>query len=192
MEQEYEIRLWSAYREGDKDALGTLAERHYRTLIRYGLKFGVEQTIVEDCIQNIFLFLWQNRNRINTTGSVKFYLLKSLRHALLHYRDEQRRFSRVDQEEWEWSFPDQFNTESHLIEQESFAAIVSQLQAQLAALPKREREAIYLRFYENLEVHEIADIMGINRQSVSNFLQKALGRIRSRWMSTLAAVLVFY
>src|SRR5690606_31778216 len=99
---------------------------------------------------------------------------------------DQQRFSHVDNGEWEWSFPDHFNAEAHLIEKESFAAVVAQLQAQLAALPRREREAIYLRYYENLEVHEIAEIMAINRQSVSNFLQKALTRIRSRWMSTLA------
>lgn len=192
MEQDDEIRLWSAYREGDKDALGTLAERYYRTLTRYGLKFGVDRFVVEDCIQNIFLTLWQNRRRISMTGSVKFYLLKSLRHAIMHYRDDQQRFSRVDESEWDWSFPDRFNAEALLIEKESFAATVSQLQAQLSALPKREREAIYLRYYENLEVHEIAEIMGVNRQSVSNFLQKALSRIRSRWLSTLAIFLMFH
>ncbi|GAA4432178.1 sigma-70 family RNA polymerase sigma factor [Ravibacter arvi] len=189
---EDEIRLWSAYREGNKDALGTLAEHYYRTLTRYGLKFGVDRFVVEDCIQNVFLTLWQNRSRISTTGSVKFYLFKSFRHDILHYRDAQQRFSRVDESEWDWSFPDRFNAEAHLIEKESFAATISQLQTQLSALPKREREAVYLRYYENLEVHEIAEIMGVNRQSVSNFLQKALGRIRSRWMSTLAALLVFY
>ena len=192
MEQDDEIRLWASYRDGNKDALGTLAERYYRTLTRYGLKFGVDRAVVEDCIQNIFLYLWQNRLRINMTGSVKFYLLKSLRHAIIHYLDDQQRFSHVEDGEWAWSLPDHFNAEAFLIEKESFTAVITQLQAQLEALPKREREAIYLRYYENLEVHEIADIMGINRQSVSNFLQKALTRIRSRWMSTLAAILVFH
>jgi RNA polymerase sigma factor (sigma-70 family) len=192
MKQNDEIQLWSAYREGDKDALGSLAEHYYRTLIRYGSKFGVDRFVVEDCIQNIFLTLWQNRSRIGNTGSVKFYLLKSLRHEIVHYRDGQQRFSPVDENEWDWSFPDRLNAEVILIEKESFAETVSQLQAQLAGLPKREREAIYLRYYENLEVNEIAEIMGVNRQSVSNFLQKALGKIRSRWMSTLAIFLTFY
>ncbi len=190
MDKDDEIRLWSAYREGDIDALGTLAERYYRTLTRYGMKFGVDRFVVEDCIQNIFLNLWQNRLRIGMTPSVKFYLLKALRRAIVHYRDYQERFS--DADVWEWSVPDQFNTEALLIEKESFEAIVSQLKTQLAALPRREREAIYLRYYENLEVHEIAELMGVNRQSVSNFLQKALTRIRSRWIPTLALCLVFY
>ncbi len=190
MEQVDEIQLWSAYREGDMDALGILAERYYRTLTRYGMKFGVDRFVVEDCIQNIFLHLWQNRLRTGMTPSVKFYLFKALRHAIVHYRHYQQRFSDVG--EWEWSFPDQFNAEAYFIEKESLAATISQLQTQLAALPRREREAIYLRYYENLEVHEIAEIMGVNRQSVSNFLQKALSRLRSRWMSTLAAFLIFY
>jgi DNA-directed RNA polymerase specialized sigma24 family protein len=67
--------LWQAYRAGDKQALGLLAERYYGVLKHYGLKFMVEESIVEDCIQELFLQLWQNRLQINETDSVKHYLL---------------------------------------------------------------------------------------------------------------------
>jgi RNA polymerase sigma factor (sigma-70 family) len=192
MNHEEDVKLWLAYLQGDREALGLLAERHYRMLLRYGLKFGEDSQVVEDCIQNIFLELWQSRLRISATPSVKFYLIKSLRHAIIHHRGYQKRFKFVEEKEWEWSFPDHVNAETYLIEQESLAEVLSQLQAQLSALPRREREAIYLRFYENLSVDEIAGIMGVNKQSVSNFLQKALAKLRSRWTPTLALCLVFY
>jgi RNA polymerase sigma factor (sigma-70 family) len=186
-----DIQLWLAYREGDRDALGSLAERYYRTLIRYGLKFAVDRFVVEDSIQNIFLQLWHNRLRISATPSVKSYLFKALRNAIQHYKDYQRRFSHFEDHEWEHALPDHFNGETYLVEKESFAAIVSQLQTQLAALPKRQREAVYLRYYENMDVHEIAEIMGVNRQSVSNFLQKAIVRLRTHWMVPLAICFIF-
>lgn len=192
MERDEDIQLWLAYREGDRDALGSLVEYYYRTLIRYGLRFGVDQYVVEDCIQNIFLNLWKNRLRISATPSVKLYLFKALRNAIMHYRHYQQRFSHFEEAEWELSFPDHFNAETYLVGKETFAAIISQLQTQLAALPKREREAIYLRYYENMEVHEIAEIMGVSRQSVSNFLQKALIKLRTRWMVPLALCLLFF
>jgi RNA polymerase sigma factor (sigma-70 family) len=191
VERDDDIQLWLAYREGERDALGSISERYYKTLLRYGLKFAADRFVVEDCIQNIFLELWRNRLRISATPSVKSYLFKALRHAVMHHRNYQRRFSYLDDHEWEISFPDHFNAETYLVEKESFAAVLSHLQAQLTELPKRQREAVYLRYYEDMEVHEIAEIMGVNRQSVSNFLQKAILRLRTHWMVPLAICVIF-
>jgi RNA polymerase sigma factor (sigma-70 family) len=46
-------------------------------------------------------------------------------------------------------------------------------------LPKRQKEIIYLKFFENLGREEIADIMQISPQAVSNLLQKALKNLRA-------------
>lgn len=174
-------QLWRAYQGGDNHALGILAERYYRTLRRYGLKFSVDAAVVEDCIQDIFLELGQNRQRIGSTGSVKFYLLKALRNNIFQHMRYQQRF--LDPAlDLELTLPDNFNAEALLIEQETLLDITSQLNAVLQTLPKREREALYLRYYENLSVAEIAEIMDVNRQSVSNFLQKAIQKIRAKWV----------
>lgn len=178
--------LWEAYRSGDNQALGIIAERYYRTLQRYGLKFGVDSSVVEDGIQDLFLFLGQNRERIGSTGSVKFYLLKGLRNNILKYHRYHQRFQDMD-DDWRIDFPENINAEALLIEQETLSETLFQLKSLLESLPKREREALYLRYYENLSVAEIADIMAVNKQSVSNFLQKALIKLRSKW--TVATVL---
>lgn len=179
-------QLWEAYRSGDNEALGILAERYYRTLQRYGLKFGVDSTVVEDGIQDLFLFLGQNRERIGATGSVKFYLLKGLRNNILKYHRYHQRFQDME-DDWSIEFPETIHAEALLIEQETLSETLFQLKSLLEGLPKREREALYLRYYENLSIPEIADIMGVNKQSVSNFLQKALTKLRSKW--TVALVL---
>ncbi|KAA0994250.1 sigma-70 family RNA polymerase sigma factor [Dyadobacter sp. UC 10] len=184
--------LWLAYRHGDNKALGILAERYFTTLKRYGLKFMVDEAIVDDCIQDLFLDLWQNRHKINQTPSVKFYLLKSVRNSILEHLRYQQRFASDDSLPWDSGLPEQFNAESLLIEQETLDSLVQQINAQMATLPKREREALYLRYFENLSVTEIAAIMGVNRQSVSNFLQKALSRIRTKWLVTMTFILLFF
>ena len=173
--------LWQSYREGDKQALGQLAERYYRVLRHYGLKFMLDGSVIEDCIQELFLQLWQNRLQINDTESVKHYLLKSLRHHILQYLRSQKRqtFQELD---WDMSVPDEMDTETLMIRQESLDILSCTIQAQLAALPAREREALYLRYYENLSIPEIAEVMEVNRQSVSNFLQKALSKLRTKWL----------
>ena len=148
----------------------------------------VQEQVVEDCIQDLFLQLWQNRLQINETESVKHYLLKALRHHVLQYHRAKSRMSTEDLD-WDASIPDEYDAETLLIERESLSALTQSMQAQLQKLPPREREALYLRYYENLSVAEIAEVMNVNRQSVSNFLQKALVKVRNRWLET---TLVFF
>ncbi|ARK10591.1 sigma-70 family RNA polymerase sigma factor [Fibrella sp. ES10-3-2-2] len=174
--------LWISYRQGDKQALGKLAERYYRVLRHYGLKFMVDGAIVEDCIQELFLQLWQNRSRINDTDSVKHYLLKSLRHHILQNLRAQKK-QPVQDIDWTGFLAEDISAETLLIQQESLDSLTATIKAQLATLPAREREALYLRYYENLSIPEIAEIMNVNRQSVSNSLQKALNKLRTKWLS---------
>lgn len=177
----YQVRdqiLWDSYREGDKQALGTLVERYYSVLRRYGLKFMIDEATVEDCIQELFLQLWQNRLHINDTCSVKHYLLKSLRHHIIQFLRTEKQFIGQD---WDCTLPEEENVETLMIREEVTLFQINELKRQLLTLPAREREALYLRYYENLSVTEIAEMMNVNRQSVSNFLQKALLKLRSRW-----------
>ena len=68
-----------------------------------------------------------------------------------------------------------------MIREEVIIFQLNELKRQMLTLPTREREALHLRYYEDLSVPEIAEVMNVNRQSVSNFLQKALSKLRSRW-----------
>lgn len=184
--------LWLAYRSGDNEALGVLAQRYYGALRRYGMKFLVGESVVEDCIQDLFLDLWQNRERISQTPSVKFYLFKAIRHSILGHMRYQQRFASEESLDWDTSLPENFNAESLLIEQETLNGLVAQMRTQMDALPKREREALFLRYYEDMSVADISGLMGVNRQSVSNFLQKGITRIRAKWLVSIVLNLFFF
>ena len=57
----------------------------------------------------------------------------------------------------------------------------------LNGLPPRQREIMYLRFYENLDFENISQIMEISKQSVHNLLQKAYKNFRAEWVVLLIA-----
>lgn len=156
------------------------------------MKFLVDESIVEDCIQDLFLDLWQSRERISQTPAVKFYLFKALRHSILGHLRYHQRFVSEESLDWDTSLPENFNAESLLIEQEALNGLVTQMHAQMEALPKREREALFLRYYENMSVADISDLMGVNRQSVSNFLQKGITKIRAKWFVSMVLNLFFF
>ena len=63
-----------------------------------------------------------------------------------------------------------------LLEKEQLT--VHKVKEAINQLPVRQQEALYLRYFEGMDVDHIAQIMHINRQSVSNHLHKALTYLR--------------
>ena len=182
--------LWNYLREGDEEAYSELARRYYRTMLQYGQKFTPNVQLIEDAIQDLLVHLWLHRATINDTPSVKFYLLKSFRHrilkALKSLSDEVELTERFDD-----LLPDH-SCEDTLIRGESDQALTNQVQVVLDQLPVRQQEVIYLRFFQNLKPEEIAGLLSINPQSVSNIIQRALGNLRELWPSVQPYLLLIY
>ncbi|WP_338868705.1 sigma-70 family RNA polymerase sigma factor [Spirosoma sp. SC4-14] len=172
-------QLWQQFREGDTVALGLLAKKYYQTLFRYATKFTKDTTLIEDAIQDIFLNLWEHRTHLNDTFFVKFYLLKTLRH---HFIKQHQKPLPISERLTSWfDVSDDNGAESRIIDEESWQLTRQQLTTRMADLSKRQQEALYLRYYENLTYEQIAQTMGINSQSVANLLQNSLKRLRDHW-----------
>jgi RNA polymerase sigma-70 factor (ECF subfamily) len=170
--------IWQRFRTGDRAALEALARRFYRPLLHYGTRFTADEELIKDSIQELFLTLWQQRGSLGETGSVKLYLFKALRHRLF------KEFKRQDLFRHDWTdeeLPDEAE-EPPFIRQEQATHDQAQLHRLLTGLTDRQREMLYLRYYENLSNEAIAQLMGINRQSVANALHRALEKLRENWV----------
>ncbi|RIV19896.1 sigma-70 family RNA polymerase sigma factor [Fibrisoma montanum] len=178
--------LWQQFRDGDTTALGQLAKKYYRTLFNYATRFTKDSALIEDSIQDVFLKLWTQREQLSDTYFVKFYLLKTLRHHLikLHQRSQP-----ISESLTSWlDVSEDNNAETQIIREENWHLMTSQLKTKVADLSKRQQEALYLRYYENLTYEQIAQTMGINAQSVANLLQNSLKRLREHWTYLLLFV----
>ena len=71
--------VWDTFRSGNRKAFDYIFHRHIRLLYTYGSRISVDQGLVEDCIQDLFIDLWNKRESLGNTDNVKFYLLTSLR-----------------------------------------------------------------------------------------------------------------
>jgi RNA polymerase sigma factor (sigma-70 family) len=188
LRQEEDLLLWQQFRAGDAFAMGVLAKKFYSPLFHYGTKFTKEAVLIEDCIQEVFLRLWDRRESLGDTPSPKFYLFKALRHQLI--KSQQRQHKKGEPLNWETEASSEENAEQQLIQQEQLDITYHNLQAFVADLPKRQQEALYLRYYENLSYEDIALIMGIHSQSVANLLQNSLKSLRGRWPASTLILLL--
>lgn len=182
--------LWQRFRAGDERALGELARVHYPSLYNYGLRLTTDSELVWDTIQDLFLELWDHRETIGNAVFVKTYLLKALRYKLLKILAHQ---SPIQFDESEpVNMPFSASIEEEIIDNELHNEQSRLLHQLMAGLNKRQQEVLYLRFYQNLDNHEIAQIMGMERQSVANLLYRTFKELRSQWSpDLLMSLLVF-
>lgn len=187
-----EYDLWQAFKGGDRDAFGRILDQYYPLLLKYGIRFYSDKEFVKDSVHDLFIELWNRREYLADVVSIKSYLLQSLRRNILRESGRLKWFREADSISEEYSFDVQFNVETYLIANESEKENVKKLQAHLAQLTKRQREAIFLRFTEDLPYEQIADIMAINYRSAVNLVHEALKTIRKNWIVIfLAGIFTF-
>lgn len=189
MTDERTAQLWDAFRNGDAGALSALFEVYYDPLYHYGLKLTGDEELVKDCIQNLFQKLWRRREGLRAVQVVKAYLFKALRR---HLGDETKllRQHRHLLPTYTDSFEVTYSHEEFLIAQQGNAEQSARLLAALNQLSKRQREALYLKFYDGFSYERIAEVMSLNTQSVRNLVFNALQGLRKVMVLALALVLI--
>jgi RNA polymerase sigma factor (sigma-70 family) len=173
-----DLFLWNEFRSGNAEAFGALIRVHYPDLFQYGTRFTKNKELVKDCLQDLFLELWANRETISETSFVKYYLLKSLRRRLNKKIGRSRYTGSWEELHFESLFNGSPSIEVSIIREENLAELVRKMRQALAGLSKRQQEVIYLRFYLDADIDEIAEIIGLNRQSVYNLLHEGLKKLK--------------
>jgi RNA polymerase sigma factor (sigma-70 family) len=176
--------LWDLFRNGSEAAYTTLIRKYSKPLFNYGYRICQDRDFLKDCIQDVFLELWNRRERINSTPAVKWYLFKAVRLRIFR---ERQKWDKTEELNENYEFLVEFNIESKIITELEVTSLNSRIQQVLNLLPTRQREIMYLRFYENLDFDNISQIMEINKQSVHNLLQKAYKNFRTEWVILVIA-----
>jgi RNA polymerase sigma-70 factor (ECF subfamily) len=128
----------------------------------------------EEVVQDLFIFLWENRTNIDIKSSLRAFLYTSVKNRSLNYiRNHKTRVLHED------SFArDQSQQISQIIdfcEREELQKVVEDC---LADLPKQCREIFELSRNENLTYNEIAQKLSISPKTVENQIGIALKKLR--------------
>ncbi|HEY9257438.1 sigma-70 family RNA polymerase sigma factor [Chitinophaga sp.] len=177
----HENELWYSYKEGDVKALEGLYEQFYTSLTNYGFKFTPDHVCIEESMQDLFLKLWQNRERIARPAVVKQYLYFSFRRILL--RKLEYSPSRHEEELAGEHIPFYLDLtyEHPLIRKERMEELTAKVDALLSTLTNRQREAVFLKYYEDLSYEQIAEIMHMNIGGTYKLIYRALERLREQF-----------
>jgi RNA polymerase sigma factor (sigma-70 family) len=183
--------LWQAFRLGDEHAFTALYQRHVRILFSYGKKLLYDDDDVEDLIQDLFIDLWQSRERLSDVDSPKFYLFRALRRRIhkstLPLRGIVQNWESTNEDSLPVTLPKEF----YLIEEEDFQKQKDSLNSWLKTLPIRQYEVLMLRYYQDFSYAQISEILSINEQSVRNLIQRAVLKLRHLSLHTIFIAFLF-
>lgn len=187
-----EQQLWRQFQRGDEQAFRELYQAHVRHLLNYGLRLSGSLSVVEDCIQDLFAELWQYRKTLMQPASIRFYLLKGLRNRLnARYRKDIPYASGWDTDP-ELPFPVEPSTEQRLIELDMDNELQERVRRAMASLSPRQREILYLRYFNDLTYEQICDVTGINYQTARSQVYQALktlrGEMKTNWPALISVV----
>ena len=188
-----DIQHWLLLKDGDAQALETLYRLYSNALYNYGSKFTGDKDQIKECIQELFVTLWTRRNTIGSPANIKNYLFKSFRltlfkkAALISKNQEYQ-----DTEHYPFSVT--LSIEDDLIRQEQTKAQKQRLETAIHQLTDRQREAVFLKFYENLSYDEIAEVMGISVKATYKIMARSLSFLRDNLSKDdlLLLISIFY
>lgn len=174
--------VWEAFLQGDEEAYTALYRMHVKAMYRYGMSLvSASEAFVLDCIHDVFTEIWVKRSRLSTPDNVRYYLLRALKVRILHLLQRQeKRHLPLSQHDFDelWSEP---STEEIFSDQEELFNRQALVKKLISQLQPRQQEALRLRFVEEMDYSQIAEILAINRQSAQNLVFRAVEKLRG-WL----------
>lgn len=185
-----DTEIWTKFKNGDDEALSLIFSENSKKLFLYGLKLTSNHTIIEDSIQDIFSDMVRNRRKLGDTDNILFYLIKSFKRRLQRQLQKEQRYNLKDNDE-EYIFDITYSIEHDIILEENANQKINQLRKALNDLSPRQKEAIYLKFTEELEYEEIAEMMEMGIESCRNLIYRAIKSLKDSICVNRALILFF-
>lgn len=183
--------LWGKFKKGEPKALDKIYLEQFRSMFNYGLKIHKDHDFVKDCIQELFAELWIKRENLGDAGSIKFYLLKSIKRKIIKKVNRLNPVSSMADLDEQYNFKVEYSIEDNIIHDDISEEQSQNLNKALSKLSDRQKEIIYLRFYQGLKFDEISEIMSIKNQSARNLLFEGVSKLKSILLSSVAILIEY-
>lgn len=180
-------KLWQKYAEGDKEVFGDIYLHFYPDLYAYGRSISSHTEMIDGAIQELFIRLWTKPP--GNVEAINQYIFVSFRNQLYRSLKNQSDYFTIHVAGIHEHIPVQGSAEEQIIENESDSEIRIQIRKALESLPRRRREAIFLKFFQNKSTREISVIMNIREEMVRNYIYKGIKGLRAHYSDQLFLLL---
>ncbi|MFA5667981.1 MAG: sigma-70 family RNA polymerase sigma factor [Balneolaceae bacterium] len=158
-------------KSGDHKAFQEFYNNHYDSLLYFLMSRNTSKENAEDLIQKAFIYIWENRAKIEPDKSLRAYIFRIAYTRMLNHHRDEKKFNNDD------DLPEQVNEvtpEDNAQKSELDLAIDKSIKA----MPQKRGEVFTLCFMEQLTYNEAAETLGVSKKTIENHMGLALKDIR--------------
>ena len=164
--------LYSKLKSSDLKSFDAIFDRFYPALCAYGAQF-VSLQDAENIVQDVMLWLWENRESIMIENSLGTYLFRAVKNRCLTLINRGAIRSKVVSD-LQQSMREKFDSPDFYVVED----LADHLEAALAEWPPTYRQAFEMNRFYGKSYKEIADTLGLSPKTVDYRIQQALKRLR--------------
>lgn len=180
---EHDAQLMLRVREGDDAAFAPLLERYRRPVVHFLYRMVLNRAVAEDLAQEVFLRVYRSRETYVPSAKFTTWLYRISTHVALNWlRDKKKeRDHKSIEAAPEQGREFQLEDESPTTEQEMLnQARLQEVREAIHALPEKQRAAVLMHKYDELEYSQIAKSLGCSEAALKSLLFRAYETLRGR------------
>lgn len=182
----YELRLLNRLKNGDPAAFTALFNSYYKDLVRFAFGLLRDPDAAEEVVQDLFVWIWENREHFSVHTSFRSLLLKSVQNRCL----DRIRFREI-RERYAGKKSDSVilcnDTENYVL----FSELETALNKAVSRIPEKLSEVLRLSRFEGLTYAEIASRLGVSVRTVETRMVKALEFLKGELHDFFTMLLLF-
>ena len=174
-------KFWQKWVEGrdDYEAFSHLYNLYINDLLSYGISLGFSEETCRDAAHDVFFKVFTEKKRLSAVKKTTAYLFRSFRNHLLNIQKRQHRFA-PDFTFETYPFTTEITILDNLIDQEEAQRLKNIIKELLEELTPRQREAIYLRYMQEMEYEDIAALLNMNANSARRLVSRGIDNLRNK------------
>src|SRR5580698_4989435 len=180
---DYDAELMLRVKEGDGASFGVLLNKHRLSVVHFLHRMVQNQAVAEELAQEVFLRVYRSRATYEPTAKFTTWLFRIATHLALNWvRDGKKEKGHESLDEQVADGVDRQVRDRHPnVEQEMlYQAKMSEVRQAIDALPAKQRAAVLMHKYEELEYAQIARALSCSESAVKSLLFRSYETLRSR------------
>ena len=142
------------------------------------MKLNPDKDFVKDCIQDVFLDIYEHKSKLSIPKNINFYLFKALKRTLFRKLKKERKNDGLNDLNQTY-FATEYNIESETIDKEIEKRNKRIINLITKELTSKQQEILYLKFNKGFSYIEISEIVGIDHNSVRKQVYRAIKKLRT-------------
>jgi RNA polymerase sigma factor (sigma-70 family) len=180
MHDNNEAEVWDAFRTGSVQSYEHIYNTYAKQMYQFCRHYTSNHEMVEDCIQELFTELWERRDHLGQTDSIRFYLLRSIKRKLFRRMQAENKRKKREIEKSMEGFKAIPHPENSILADVGEQQMLTDLLNAINSLPARQREVLYLRYYHGLNFDELSELMDIPKKTAYNIVFIATNALRKQ------------